>query len=57
MTDKPDEHTIAMIIVICEILGKQTNANTVTAKFEHAMKEMKEHRRAADKLRHGSYEG
>lgn len=56
MADKPDDNTVATIIVICEILGKTTNANTVIAKFENAMKEMKEHRQLAARLRRGHYE-
>lgn len=55
MPDKPDDNTVATIIVICEILGTHTNANTVIAKYEHAMKEMRENRQTEARLRRGQY--
>lgn len=55
MPDRPNDETVAMIIVICELLGKQTNANTVMQKFEAAMKEMRETRRVEAQLRRGPY--
>jgi len=52
MSDTPDEKTVASIIVICRLLGKETvNANTVIQKFEAVMKEMKEHRKTEERLR------
>ncbi len=51
MSDKPSDEIVTAMIVICEILGKSTNANTVIQKFEEVAKARKLDRQTATRIR------